>query len=63
MTVKDFMDVFEGLTTTIEVKSGEKLFAKLYGCGDILDDTLDAKVITKITIPKPNYILIEVEGD
>lgn len=63
MTVKDFMDVFEGLTTTIEVKSGEKLLAKLYGCGDILDDTLDAKVITKITMPKPNYVLIEVEGD
>jgi len=63
MTVKDFMDVFEGLTTTIEVKSGEKLLAKLYGCGDILDDTLDTKVVTKITMPKPNYILIEVEGD
>lgn len=63
MTVKDFMDVFEGLTTTIEVKSGDALLAKLYGCGDILDDTLDVKVITKITMPKPNYVLIEVEGE
>ena len=60
MTVGAFMTVLDASSVTVEIKKGDALLAKVYGCGDVLDDTISENVVSKISMPKLNYVVVDV---